>query len=55
MTLAAKHLSMDAPFASNEENRLLDVLENEDLPAPDTTLMSESLREEVERARNNFV
>jgi len=50
MTLAAKHLSMDAPFASNEENRLLDVLENEDLPAPDTTLMSESLREEVERA-----
>ena len=50
MTLSAKHVSMDAPFASNEENRLLDVLENEDLPAPDTTLMSESLREEVERA-----
>jgi RNA polymerase primary sigma factor len=50
MTLSAKHLSMDAPFASNEENRLLDVLENEDLPAPDTTLMSESLKEEVERA-----
>ena len=50
MTLASKHLSMDAPFASNEENRLLDVLENEELPAPDTTLMSESLREEVERA-----
>lgn len=50
MTLSAKHLSMDAPFASNEENRLLDVLENEELPAPDTTLMSESLKEEVERA-----
>jgi RNA polymerase primary sigma factor len=41
---------MDAPFASNEENRLLDVLKNEDMPAPDTTLMSESLKEEVERA-----
>ncbi len=50
MTLSAKHLSMDAPFASNEENRLLDVLENEDLPSPDTTLMSESLKEEVGRA-----
>jgi RNA polymerase primary sigma factor len=50
MTLSAKHLSMDAPFASNEENRLLDVLKNEDMPAPDTTLMSESLKEEVERA-----
>jgi RNA polymerase primary sigma factor len=50
MTLSAKHLSMDAPFTSNEENRLLDVLENEELPAPDNTLMSESLKEEVERA-----
>jgi len=50
MTLSAKSLSMDAPFSSNEENRLLDVLENEELPAPDTILMSESLKEEVERA-----
>jgi RNA polymerase primary sigma factor len=50
MTLAAKPLSMDAPFTSNEENRLLDVLENEELPSPDTILMSESLKEEVERA-----
>ncbi|MDH3268464.1 MAG: sigma-70 family RNA polymerase sigma factor [Ignavibacteria bacterium] len=50
MTLSAKHVSMDAPFSQSEENRLLDVLENEELPAPDTTLMSESLKEEVERA-----
>lgn len=50
MTLSAKHVSMDAPFNQTEENRLLDVLENEELPAPDTTLMSESLKEEVERA-----
>ena len=41
---------MDAPFNQTEENRLLDVLENEELPAPDTILMSESLKEEVERA-----
>lgn len=50
MTLSAKHLSMDAPFISNEENRLLDVLENAEEPSPDTILMSESLKEEVERA-----
>jgi RNA polymerase primary sigma factor len=50
MILSAKHLSMDAPFISNEENRLLDVLENADEPSPDTILMSESLKEEVERA-----
>jgi len=50
MTLSAKHLSMDAPFISNGENRLLDVLENPDEPSPDTILMSESLKEEVERA-----
>jgi RNA polymerase primary sigma factor len=50
MTLSAKHVSMDAPFISNEENRLLDVLENAEEPSPDTILMSESLKEEVERA-----
>ncbi len=47
MTLSAKHLSMDAPFISNE---VLDVLENAEEPSPDTILMSESLKEEVERA-----
>lgn len=50
ITLSAKHVSMDAPFNQSEENRLLDVLENDDLPAPDTMLMDESLKEEVERA-----
>jgi RNA polymerase primary sigma factor len=50
MTLSGKHVSMDAPFTSNEENSLLDVLENADEPSPDTILMSESLKEEVERA-----
>ena len=50
ITLSAKHVSMDAPFNQTEENRLLDVLENDELPAPDTILMSQSLTEEVERA-----
>jgi RNA polymerase primary sigma factor len=50
MTLSAKHLSMDAPFSSSEENRLLDVLENPDEPSPDDTLMNESFKEEIHRA-----
>jgi RNA polymerase primary sigma factor len=41
---------MDAPFAQGEENRLLDVLENGDEPSPDYSLMSESLKSEIERA-----
>lgn len=50
ITLSAKHVSMDAPFSQSEDNSLLDVLENEELPAPDNILMSDSLKEEVERA-----
>jgi len=50
LKIAGRHVSMDAPFAAGEENRLLDVIENEDQPAPDSTLMSDSLRNEIERA-----
>jgi RNA polymerase primary sigma factor len=50
LQISGRHVSVDAPFSGDEENRLLDVLKNEDLPAPDTTLMDESLKEEVERA-----
>jgi RNA polymerase primary sigma factor len=41
---------MDAPFNQNDDNRLLDVLQNEQQPAPDQELMNESLKVEVERA-----
>jgi RNA polymerase primary sigma factor len=50
LQVSGKHLSFDAPFAQDEESRLLDVLENEELPAPDTSLMSESLHAEIEKA-----
>ena len=50
LQISGRHVSVDAPFSGDEENRLLDVLENEDLPAPDATLIDESLKEEVERA-----
>jgi RNA polymerase primary sigma factor len=50
LKISGRHVSMDAPFAQGEENRLLDILENEDQPSPDHSLMSESLKSEIERA-----
>lgn len=47
---SGRHLSLDAPFSEEEENRLLDILENQEQPSPDNTLISESLRIELERA-----
>lgn len=48
--ISGRHLSVDAPFAQGEDNRLLDVLVNETQPSPDSGLMSESLKVEVRRA-----
>lgn len=50
LRISGRHLSVDAPFAQGEDNRLLDVLENEETPNPDTELMSDSLKVEIERA-----
>ncbi len=50
LKISGRHVSMDAPFSQGEENRLLDVLENDEEPSPDFTLMSESLKSEIERA-----
>ncbi|MEM1405566.1 MAG: RNA polymerase sigma factor RpoD/SigA [Bacteroidota bacterium] len=50
MKISGRHVSMDAPFAQGEENRLLDVLENELEETPDNELMNDSLRREVQRA-----
>jgi RNA polymerase primary sigma factor len=48
--ISGRHLSVDAPFNEGEDNRLLDVLPNEQQPPPDYGLMNESLRIEVRRA-----
>ncbi|MAO78474.1 MAG: RNA polymerase subunit sigma [Balneola sp.] len=50
LKISGRHLSMDAPFAQGEDNRLLDVLENEEIPNPDFELMGESLKVGIERA-----
>jgi RNA polymerase primary sigma factor len=49
--VAARHVSMDAPFQEGEENSLLDVLENTNTPRTDAHLeYIESLRREIERS-----
>lgn len=50
LRISGRHVSMDAPFTQGEENRLLDVIENDELPNPDHMLMKESLKTEIERA-----
>lgn len=47
--ISGRHLSVDAPFVQGEDNRLLDVLPNEQQPPPDSGLMRESLRVEVQQ------
>jgi RNA polymerase primary sigma factor len=47
---SGRHISMDAPFVQGEESRLLDVIQDERQPSPDSELMKESLSGDVERA-----
>lgn len=49
LKISGRPLSIDAPLSQGEENRLLDVIENEEHPAPDYLLMSESLKVEIDR------
>lgn len=49
--VAARHVSMDAPFVDGEDNSLLDVLENNTTPGTDDDLnYTQSLRREIERS-----
>ncbi len=46
-----KPISMDAPFDNNEDNNtLLDVMSNAEDPSADSSLMSESLTEDINRS-----
>jgi len=49
--VAARHVSVDAPFVDSEDNSLLDILENPNSSAADADLYhSESLRCQIERS-----
>jgi RNA polymerase primary sigma factor len=54
LKISGRHLSMDAPFVQGEDNRLLDVIQDERAPMPDHILIRESLSKEVERALNTL-
>lgn len=49
LKISGRHISMDAPFVQGEENGLLDVLVNDNEEKPDSMLMSDSLRREIQR------
>ncbi len=50
LQISGRHLSVDQPFVQGEDNKLLDVMADDNQLPPDHTLMKESLRTEVERA-----
>jgi len=50
LNLSNRHLSLDAPFSQDEESRLIDIIECDELPTPDNSLMNDSLKIEVEHA-----
>src|SRR4030066_231966 len=54
LKISGRHLSMDAPFAQGEDNRLLDVIQDERQPSPDHPLIKESPSKEVKRALNTL-
>ena len=47
---SGRHISMDAPLVEDEDSCLLDLMTNQDNEVTDTTLISESMKEEVPRA-----
>ena len=48
MKVSGRHVSVDAPMKSGEEMKLLDVLEDEDTDTPDSGLMIDSLKHEIQ-------
>jgi RNA polymerase primary sigma factor len=50
MKNAGRHVSMDAPLIQDEDNTMYDVLRSEEAITPETELLYESLRKEIDRA-----
>jgi RNA polymerase primary sigma factor len=56
LRIAGRHLSLDAPMHSkdNNENSLLDLIEDSEEPSPDDPLLTESLKVDLEVALNSL-
>jgi len=50
MKNAGRHVSMDAPLIQDEDNNMYDVLRMDEAITPETELLYESLRKEIDRA-----
>lgn len=50
MKNSGRHVSMDAPLVQDEENNMYDVLKSDDSPTPETELLYDSLKKEIDRA-----
>lgn len=50
ISISKRHVSIDAPLLQGEENRLIDILENDSQGLPDNSLLNESLKIEIEFA-----
>ena len=50
LSIAPRHLSLDAPFNDGEDNKLLDILEDKAQPSPDEITMDNSLKLEIDKA-----
>lgn len=48
MMISKRQISVDAPFVTGEENGLLEVIINTEIENPDSGLMQESLRQEIQ-------
>ena len=48
LRVSRRHLSMDSPFSNTENNSLLDTIENDNHPSPDSELIDQSLKIEIE-------
>ena len=49
LRITGRHTSIDAPFNDGTDNALIDILINEDSPMADSDLVTESLKDEVDR------
>lgn len=47
---SGRHISMDAPLSQNEDGTLMDLMPGEEGQTPETSLLTESLKREIERA-----
>ena len=53
-SIGGRHTSMDAPLIEGEDVTLYDIIGSEETPSPDTKLMLDSLKHEIQRALNTL-